>query len=268
VAGGGSMLRRRVFSIGLLGGLFVLAAAVVVSIRCRTLVVLPAAPAFRSRNDCPAFVKAPESCQPQSALAQAAGDPTRAVESVAADGVPSANDADLGAVELRQEWLLPQGMTRVSVIGPPGPRRVTTYVDVNPPLQITVPTKGRATVTCFYASGARFREFETVNGLRSGTSQTWHESGRIRTEEMWADGLLEGWYREFSDSGQLLIEGSYRAGKQHRIWTTWHANGIRASNGEYRDGEKDGTWIVWDEAGHVNALVSGVFTHGVRQGGN
>lgn len=78
-----------------------------------------------------------------------------------------------------------------------------------------------------YPNGQKMFEFQCVNGLKHGSSQSWHENGRLA--------ILSHWH-----CGQL-----------HGPISAWHANGMIHYQGVFDHGKKVGNWTEWDQRGQI-----------------
>ncbi len=94
------------------------------------------------------------------------------------------------------------------------------------------------------------------NGLRDGL---WRASDAESHEPLWeitwSAGEWHGPARSWHLSGQLEHEGVYAHGERAGRWTYWFQNGRIAAEGHYAHDRKIGEWQYWDVRGNPMTYV-------------
>ena len=68
-------------------------------------------------------------------------------------------------------------------------------------------------------------------GLKIGNWKTWHENGKLKTNQAWNNGYREGHFKTYDSLGNLIIKGDYKNNLKVGYWidfvkkdTTYHKN--------------------------------------------
>ena len=103
------------------------------------------------------------------------------------------------------------------------------------------------------------------DGKLDGFCRAWHETGKIKIEEVFTTGRLLS-YKEWFANGRLKLEIPYRQGRIHGIRKAWYKNGQLARQCSYVEYMRHGVATSWYPNGRIKSeekFNSGRF-HGIN----
>ena len=100
---------------------------------------------------------------------------------------------------------------------------------------------------------------------KDGLWRTYHENGKLKSEESYIEGLKEGMHREWGDNGILLVAGVYAGGKANGLMTWYHEGGHVAGQGNMIDDVRQGPWKICDKQEN-GFCIDASFKDGKRDG--
>ena len=82
-------------------------------------------------------------------------------------------------------------------------------------------------------------------GRRQGTSMSFYESGKPRTECCYVDDMYDGTYRSFYPSGVMEVEIGFEKGKMEGVYKRYDEKGNLILEYWNRKGKRHGTYRYW-----------------------
>jgi antitoxin component YwqK of YwqJK toxin-antitoxin module len=104
--------------------------------------------------------------------------------------------------------------------------------------------------TTYHENGAKSESVDMIDGLASGTYQSWYENDTKKSEGTTKNNQIGEW-TYWDENGKVNRKGSFNDdGKPTGEWTYWQENGNVRFKGSFNDdGNRTGEWIEWDESG-------------------
>jgi len=93
------------------------------------------------------------------------------------------------------------------------------------------------------------------NGIKSGKSSTYYETGNPATEGYWSNGLLNGASISFYSSGKKKTQTQYLQGKRQGISMVYYESGNTQIIGQYDNDKSDGIWKFMSEDQKVKFIL-------------
>lgn len=116
----------------------------------------------------------------------------------------------------------------------------------------------------WYPNGQMAMSGYFENMIPSGEWNLYYESGTPMLRNTWRGGMLNGTSQGWHENGKLAGQGEYYNDQRQGIWTVWYPNGSKMQEGAYQNDLQDGTWVYWYDDGIKKE--AGLYTNGVRVG--
>ncbi|MCH8842602.1 MAG: toxin-antitoxin system YwqK family antitoxin [SAR324 cluster bacterium] len=86
-------------------------------------------------------------------------------------------------------------------------------------------------------------------GVLHGEIRWYHDSGKVKSEEIFAEGELNGPYVWYYENGRVRERGAYKKGVLDGPYIEYHENGRVYLEGSYRNGQLQGVVRLYDQDG-------------------
>lgn len=90
-----------------------------------------------------------------------------------------------------------------------------------------------------------------TDGLKTGVSKRYYQTGELLDETTWLNNLQEGLYRAYDKQGNKYIECMYRNGKINGWYVSFYPNGGMETETFYKDNLRHGNSKYYDDEGKL-----------------
>lgn len=111
-------------------------------------------------------------------------------------------------------------------------------------------------VWLYFGTDETLRMRETYeNGVLSGPSATYYETGNPARMVSYSSGKREGTWLRLYENGDTMQIATYEEGELHGAFTSFNPDGEAEVTGRYFKGTLDGDWVYYDSEGELKKTL-------------
>ena len=104
----------------------------------------------------------------------------------------------------------------------------------------------------YFSGNKKISEEQFQNGIKSGVSLKYYDTGELMEEVDWVDGKQEGKHQIFYKSGEPYMQCKMSNDQRHGLCLVHSQKGKLEMEAGYKNNLRDGEWKYYDENGNIS----------------